>query len=256
MIHHSVTGTGPDVVLLHGVGLDHRMWQRCVPELTAGHRVIRVDLRGHGASPPAHPGTSLADLADDVVEALDDIGAERVHLVGFSLGALVAAHLAAHHPSRIATLSLVSSVAQRTPRERAAVVRRLEAARGDPAVTTDAAVDRWFGPEWRQAEPDLVKEIRNTLLANDPTSYLACYTVFATGDEEVGQLLGRITAPTLAITGSEDPGSTPDMSRRLASAVPDAWVRIVEGARHLLPLERPHALSAALTEHFENCPPR
>ncbi|WP_246113339.1 alpha/beta fold hydrolase [Streptomyces montanus] len=255
MIHHSVTGTGPDVVLLHGVGLDHRMWQRCVPELPAGHRVIWVDLRGHGASPPADPGTSLGDLADDVAEVLDHISAHRVHLVGFSLGALVAAHLAAHHPSRIATLSLVSSVAPRTPQERAAVVRRLEAARTDPAVTADGAVERWFSPEWRLREPDLVTEIRSTLLANDHASYLACYTAFATGDEEVGPLLGRITAPVMAITGSEDPGSTPAMSRRLASALPDARVRIVAGARHLLPLERPRELAAALTEHFERTTP-
>ncbi|MET9831563.1 alpha/beta fold hydrolase [Streptomyces sp. NPDC006385] len=255
MIHHSVTGTGPDVVLLHGVGLDHTMWRRCLPALAANHRVTRVDLRGHGASPPAEPGTSLAELAADVAEVLDHIGAPRAHLVGFSLGALVAQHIAAHHPARVATLSLVSSVALRTPQERAAVERRLHAARTDPAVTADAAVERWFDEAWRLREPDLVADVRRTLLANDHASYLACYTVFATGDKEVGPLLGRITAPALAITGSEDPGSTPDMSRRLASAIPDARVRIVAGARHLLPLERPRELTAALTEHFERITP-
>ncbi|WP_246204523.1 alpha/beta fold hydrolase [Streptomyces tailanensis] len=255
MLHHSVTGTGPDVVLLHGVGLDHTMWRRLLPELTTGHRVITVDLRGHGASPPAYAGTSLADLAADVVEVLDHLGASRVHLVGFSLGALVAGYLAAHHPARVATLSLVSSVAQRTPQEREAVERRLEAARSDPAVTADGAVERWFSPEWRQRDPDLATEIRGMLLANDHPSYLACYTVFATGDEEVAPLLGRITAPALAITGGDDPGSTPAMSHRLASAVPGARVRIVAGARHLLPLERPRELAAALTEHFERTTP-
>lgn len=255
MIHHSVTGSGPDVVLLHGVGLDHTMWQRCVPELAAHHRVTLVDLRGHGASPPARAGTSLGELAADVVEVLDHIGAGRVHLVGFSLGALVAEHIAACHPSRVGTLSLVSSVALRTPEERDAVVRRLRMARSDPVVTADAAVERWFDEAWRLQEPALVTDVRRTLLAQDQASYLACYTVFATGDEEVGPLLARITAPVLAITGSEDPGSTPDMSRRLASAIPDARVRIVPGARHLLPLERPRELAAALTEHFERITP-
>ncbi|RAJ56602.1 3-oxoadipate enol-lactonase [Streptomyces sp. Amel2xB2] len=255
MLHHTVEGTGPDVVLLHGVGLDHRMWRRCVPELAAQHRVTAVDLRGHGASPAALPGTRLDDLAADVVDVLDHVGARRVHLVGFSLGALVAGHLAARHPSRVATVSLVSSVALRTEEEREAVLRRLEAARADPAATAEAAVERWFGTEWRRREPELAEEIRQTLLANDHASYLACYAVFATGDAEVGPLLEHITAPALAVTGGEDPGSTPEMSRRLAAAVPDASVRIVPGARHLLPLERPRELTAALTDHFERTTP-
>ena len=132
MLSHSVAGAGPDVVLLHGVGLDHTMWDRCLPALVEEHRVTTVDLRGHGASGPASPGTSLGDLADDVLEVIDAVGAARVHLVGFSLGALVAAYLAEHHRDRVATLSLVSSVALRTPEEREAVRRRLEAAAGRP----------------------------------------------------------------------------------------------------------------------------
>jgi (E)-2-((N-methylformamido)methylene)succinate hydrolase len=255
MLSHSVAGAGPDVVLLHGVGLDHTMWDRLLPALLEDHRVTTVDLRGHGASGPAAPGTSLGDLADDVLEVIDTVGAERVHLVGFSLGALVAAHLAGHHPDRVATLSLVSSVAQRTPDEQQAVRLRLEAAQADLDRTVDAAVERWFDDAWRQRDPDLVADVRRTMLGNDPTSYLACYTVFAVGDQEVGPLLADITAPTLAITGSDDPGSTPDMSHRLAAAIPDAHAVVVEGARHLLPLERPGELAAALTKHFERTTP-
>ncbi len=255
MLSHSVTGTGPDVVLLHGVGLDHAMWDRLVPALAEDHRVTTVDLRGHGASGPATPGTSLGDLAGDVLEVVDTVGARRVHLVGFSLGALVAAHLAAHHQDRVATLSLVSSVAQRTPREQEAVRLRLQAAQTDLDRTVDAAVERWFDDAWRQREPELVADVLRTMLGNDPTTSLACYTVFAVGDQEVGPLLGDITAPTLAITGSDDPGSTPDMSHRLAAAIPDAHAVVVEGARHLLPLERPDELAAALTKHFERTTP-
>ncbi len=250
-LSHSVAGAGPDVVLLHGVGLDRTMWDRCLPALVEDHRVTTPDLRGHGSSGPASPGTSLGDLAADVLEVLDAVGAERVHLVGFSLGALVAGSLAIGRPDRVATLSLVSSVALRTPEERESVLRRLEAAKADLPATVEAAVARWFDDDWRDREPGLVSDVRRTMLANDPESYLACYTVFATGDQEIGPALGDITAPTLAITGSADPGSTPEMTYRLADAVPDAEAVVVEGARHLLPLERPHELVAALTKHFE-----
>jgi pimeloyl-ACP methyl ester carboxylesterase len=251
MLDYSVAGAGPDVVLLHGVGLDRTLWDRCLPALVEDHRVTTVDLRGHGSSVPASVGTSLGDLADDVLEVMDTVGAARPHLVGFSLGALVAALLAVRLRDRVATLSLVSSVALRTPEERRSVLLRLEAATIDLRGTVDAAVDRWFDEEWREREPDLVADVRRTMLANDQASYLACYTVFANGDAEVGPLLGDITAPTLAITGSADPGSTPEMAHRLADAIPGTEAVIVEGARHLLPLERPHELVAALTKHFE-----
>jgi 3-oxoadipate enol-lactonase len=255
LLDRSVTGTGPDVVLLHGVGLDRSMWDRCVPRLARSYRVTAVDLRGHGRSGAAATGTTLADLAADVVEVLDDVGAGRVHLVGFSLGALVAQYVAATRPERVTTLALVSSVAQRTADERAAVQLRLQAATDDLGKTVDAAVERWFDADWQRREPGLVDAVRATMLANDPESYLACYTVFAGGDAEVGPLLGRITAPTLAVTGSDDPGSTPDMSHRLAAAIPGARAEIVPDARHLLPLERPRELADALATHFERTRP-
>ena len=250
-LEHTTTGQGPDVVLLHGVGLDRTMWDRCLPPLSEGHRVTTVDLRGHGRSGPAAPGTTLTDLSADVVELVEELGDQPVHLVGFSLGALVAQHVAATRPELVATLALVSSVARRTADERASVERRLQAAAEDLEVTVDAAVERWFDPAWQRREPDLVSAVRRTMLANEPSSYLAAYHVFASGDLETGPLLGTISAPTLAITGSEDPGSTPEMAHRLAEAIPDGRAEVVLGARHLLPLERPHELSEALFKHFE-----
>lgn len=250
-LHHVTVGAGPDVVLLHGVGLDSSLWARCLPELVEHYRVTTVDLRGHGSSPAAAPGTTLADLAADVVEVVSDIAATPAHLVGFSLGALVAQMTAATRPDMVATLAAVSSVALRTPGERRAVRSRLEVARADLAATVEVALSRWFDEAWRRREPELVEDVRRTMLANQPASYLACYAVFAEGDAELGPMLSRITAPTLVITGSDDPGSTPDMASRLADAVPDGRAEVVVGARHLLPLERPRELSQALTKHFE-----
>ena len=142
-----------------------------------------------------------------------------------------------------------------TPAERQAVLGRLEAARNDLPATVEAAVSRWFDAPWRHREPELVATVRRTMLANDPSSYLACYSVFAAADAQVGPLVERITAPTLAITGSDDPGSTPEMAYRLVEAIPDARAEVIVGARHLLPLERPRELTEALTKHFERTKP-
>lgn len=238
-------GHGSDLVLLHGVGLDRSMWQRCLPALATRHRVTVVDLRGHGASPAAAAGVTVGDLAGDVAALLDG----PTHLVGFSLGALVAQQLAVAHPESVASLTLVSSVADRSAQERSAVAGRRRLAAEDFAVSAQAAVDRWIGPAWRAREPALTEAVLGTLLRTDRASYLACYDVFATADAQLWPQLPRITAPTLAVTGSEDPGSTPEMSRRLAARIPGARATVVPGARHLLPLERPDDLTATILAH-------
>ncbi|GAA4623392.1 alpha/beta fold hydrolase [Actinoallomurus vinaceus] len=248
MIHHRTTGHGPDLVLIHGVGLDRSMWDRCLPELARHHRVTVVELRGHGRSPRAEPGITVADLASDVAE----VAAGASHVVGFSLGALVAQELALAAPARVRSLTLVASVADRGPEEAAAVRARLDRAAADFEGAARAAVERWFSDEWAAREPRRRREVLATLLANDRTSYLACYEVFATADRDLWPRLGEISALTLAVTGSDDPGSTPAMARRIASAIPRARSLIIPGARHLLPLERPAELCHAIRTHVRS----
>ncbi|QWF82983.1 alpha/beta fold hydrolase [Amycolatopsis sp. CA-230715] len=231
-----------DVVLLHGVGLDHTMWDRVSPGLAEHHRVHAPDLLGHGSAPDVESGVTLTDLAAPV----ERLGEGPRHLVGFSLGALVATRFALDHPGEVASLTLVSAVANRSETERAAVAARLAAARRDLPATFDAAVDRWFSPAWRAGEPELAQRIRAVLAANRAQSYLACYGIFARGDEELWPELPRLACPVLAVTGADDPGSTPEMSRALAERVPSGRARVVPGARHLLPLERPEAVADAV----------
>ena len=243
-----------DVVLLHGVGLDHTMWDRVAPGLAGdGHTVHVPDLLGHGTAPDAPAGTTLSDLAAPVADRLAGIG-RPVHLVGFSLGALVATRVALDHPDRVATVTLVSGVVGRTEAERAAVAGRLETARSDPAATVDAAVARWFSPGWAAEEPGLVARVRAVLAGNRRASYLACYAVFARADAELWPELPRMVPPVTAVTGADDPGSTPAMSEALAARVPDGRAVIVPGARHLLPLERPDAVRTAIGDRPDRTP--
>ena len=243
--------TGPaDVVLLHGVGLDHTMWERVAPGFGARHRVHTPDLRGHGAAPDAAPDTSLEDLAEDVADLVARLPG-RAHVVGFSLGALVATELALDHPGLVRSLTLVSGVANRSAAERDAVAGRLHAARADLDATYRAAVDRWFSPEWRVTEPELADRVLATLRANRPSSYLACYAVFGTADADLWPRLPDLHIPVHAITGADDPGSTPSMAAALATRVRNGRYTVVPGARHLLPLERPAAVVEAVLPQFE-----
>ncbi|MBU8807855.1 alpha/beta fold hydrolase [Mycolicibacterium goodii] len=236
---------GPTVVLLHGVGLDHTVWEPVTALLADRFVVTTPDLPGHGARPPAPADVTLADLADGVATAIPP----GSHLVGFSLGALVAQHLAVHRPDLVASLTSVASVCRRTPEERAKVLHRLDTAATDIAASSAASLERWYGGT--DVGADQIARTAATLQANDPDSFLNCYRVFATADEEIWPQLGRIEVPALAVTGSDDPGSTPAMTRRLAAAIPDCRAVVIPGARHMLPVQCPHELADVITAFLD-----
>ncbi|WP_306319808.1 MULTISPECIES: alpha/beta fold hydrolase [unclassified Streptomyces] len=231
----------PPLVLLHGVGLDRTMWEPVTALLADRFTVVAPDLPGHGARPPVRGDITLAELADGVAEHIP----AGSHVVGFSLGALVAQQLALLHPELTRTLVSASSVCRRTPAERAAVQARLRTAESDFAASTEASIERWYADT--TVPDDVVERTRATLAANDVDSFLGCYRVFANADAELGPRLGDITVPSLAVTGENDPGSTPEMTHRLAAALPDCRAVIVPGARHMLPVERPEAFADTLT---------
>ncbi|WP_395727072.1 alpha/beta fold hydrolase [Nakamurella sp.] len=233
--------TKPTIVLLHGVGLDHTMWQPVTALLADRYRVLALDLPGHGTNPPAPAGVSLDDLADAVAPQVP----AGAHLIGFSLGALIAQQLARYRPELVASLTSVNSVCRRTEPERAAVLARLAAAERDFPASVEASLHRWY--DGTGVAPELVRATRDVLLANDVDSFLNCYRVFATGDARIGPELSKITVPSLALTGELDGGSTPEMSRRLAAAMPHCRAQVVPGARHMLPVQEPEAFVTSIT---------
>ncbi|MFF8012256.1 alpha/beta fold hydrolase [Streptomyces sp. NPDC007929] len=237
----------PTVVLLHGVGLDHTMWEPAAALLADRFTVLTPDLPGHGARPPVPEGVTLADLTDGVV---DEIPAGS-HLVGFSLGALVAQHAALHRPELVATLTSVSSVCARTADERASVLDRLRTAEADFTTSAAASLRRWY--DGTDVAPEHVARTEATLLSNDVGSFLRCYRVFATADAELAPHLAGIAVPALAVTGERDPGSTPEMTRRLAAALPDCRAVVIPRARHMLPVEQPEAFVDSLTTFIGEC---
>lgn len=207
MTFHTVTqGTGDDLVLIHGVGSNLQSWDDIAEKLALRYRVLRYDLRGHGRSDkPAGPYT-IELFADDLKAILDCVGVQRAHVVGFSLGGLIAQAFALKFPRLPRKLGILSAVANKSPAEMQRLKKRADdLERFGPTATIEDALERWFTPEFREANPALIKERIATGSNNDPKAYAAAYRAFV--ETDLGPHLHKIQQRTLIMTGENDPGS-------------------------------------------------
>jgi pimeloyl-ACP methyl ester carboxylesterase len=235
------------VILLHGVGLDRTMWQAQAHLLASVRRVVTYDLLGHGESPRAGAATTLDDYVAQLARLLDFLRAQRAAVLGFSFGGLIAQAFALAQPARVEKLVLMSTVHERSPTQRQGVEGRLDKARSaGPQAIIEAAVGRWFSPPFIAGQPEVIGEIERRLRGNDPESFLAAYALFAKSDQGLADRIAGIAAPTLVVTGELDTGSTPDMARRMADAIPGAELEIIPEARHMMPVELPGEVGRSL----------
>lgn len=190
------------LVLLHPLGVDHRFWDPVVAALPDGTRdVIAPDLLGHGSAPLPPDGATVEDFADAVEKDL--AVHDRVHLVGVSLGGLVAQVLAARRPDLVDRLVVADSVAvypdamQTMWRERAATVRR-----DGLASVVEPMEALWFSEAFRRDRAATVAEVRRTLLAGDPEGYARTCEALAVADTR--DLAASIKAKVLVACGEDD----------------------------------------------------
>ncbi len=213
------TGTGRPLVLLHGNGETHRVFDRMVPALAANHRLVGLDSRAHGRSPRGDGPLTIARMADDVDEALAALGLRGVDLLGFSDGGNVALELAVRHPGRVARLVVVGANL---------VPAGLRATSIGPMRLAHAAARLVPHPRARALAERLA------LMTHDPHLTPAD--------------LAAVHVPALVVVGSRDV-VRPEHSRLVAASLPDARLATVPGAGHMLPVTHPGPL-ARLVEGF------
>lgn len=241
-------GTGPTVVLIHGTGGDGASnWDLVTEDLSKDHTVIRPDYAGSGQTVDDGRALTVNYLALQVMAAVDAAGLETYTLVGFSLGAAIAARIAADHPHRTAGLVLISGFSKLDPRlkmqfelwrdliasDREAMARLVLLTGFSPdalsswgfdgvdrAVQETIATQNWSGMA-RQVDLDLILDVTDTTT--------------------------KITAPTLVVGATHDHMVPPAHSRTLASSIRDAgYTELPTG--HLAPMERPDLTAAEIRE--------
>lgn len=250
---YNVDGTGPPLLLIHGVGARLDNWDGVAAVLARNFRVVRYDLRGHGKSSKV-PGPYALDMfADDAAALLDHLGIARAHVAGHSLGGMIAITLSARHPQRVDRLAVLSAAAGRTEDERRRVMERIALiASGIPGHHFKNSLSRWFTDEFRAANPELMEQYAARNRENDPACYAAAYTVLATGD--VAPDLKHVKAPTLIVTGEYDLGSNPRMSRFIHEGIGGSELRILPRLRHSILIEAPRTVAGLLEPFFQGRP--
>jgi 3-oxoadipate enol-lactonase len=249
-IHYSVEGRGPWVVLSHSLACNLSMWDEQAAHLAGHFRVLRFDTRGHGGSDaPAGPYT-LDLLADDLHGLFAELGIERPHFVGLSMGGMIGMRFALSHPGRLRSLVLCDTTS-RIPPEAAPVWRERIRTAGEQGMAplVEPTLQRWFTEPFYKSEKAMMARVGGMIRATPVAGYIGCCEAISRLDL-TGQL-GAIAAPVRIIVGEHDVGTPVAMSRTIQEAIGGSDLVVLPSASHLSNLEQPALFNKALSEFLQ-----
>jgi 3-oxoadipate enol-lactonase len=243
MIGYTAAGGGEasPIVFLHGVGSDRSVWRPQLEHFGATRGAIAFDYPGYGDSDPAPQGTTRDDYAAAILSAMRELGLERAHVCGLSLGGVIA--IAIHHaaPDRCASLILADTFAVHP--EGRAIYERSLAGSSDLPATAEARVDVLLA---QPADPHVRREVVETMSRIDPAAY--CIGAEAVWLADQRDRAAAIQVPTLIICGDEDRPTPPGLSRELHAMIHNSGLAMISSAGHLTNLEQPDAFNTLVGE--------
>lgn len=237
----------PLLILGPALGAGASMWDAVSDLLADEFRIQAFDHFGFNDAPVAHEAFSIGDLADAVVRLIDDAGAERAFFAGDSISGAIALELAHRHPDRVSAVASVCSVARKTGDPSMAPMAEGVRRDGTKSRAADVA-ERWFAPGAQEARGTEIAELVETLSAADDETY-ARY-LEALDAHTIGDRLGEVATPVLAVWSEYDTGDAEGKMRLIAEGVQRGTLVKIAGAGHVPPLEQPEATASALREFF------
>lgn len=249
-LHVDVDGEGHAVLFLHGMGCDATDWEPQMEVFCGTFRCIAVDHRGHGRSTrDVGAGLSLSGLAEDAVAVLDALGVDTAHVVGLSMGGMVAQQLALAHPGRVCTLSLLDTFSDPGPLGEGlgAMADSVEEAGID--ALAGAFEQLVFAAKTRSERSELLARFDHQFRANDASTLASDLRAIAGIDTH--ERLASIRVPTLVVVGAEDQLTPLDRAELLAKEIPEARLEVIPNAGHFTNLEEPDAVNGLLARQFD-----
>jgi len=269
-LYYEIHGDGDPLLLIMGLGADSNAWLFQVPEFSKHYRTIVFDNRGVGrSSKPPGPYTT-AEMADDTAGLLDALGIGRTHVVGVSMGGMIAQELALRHPRRVRGLVLACTYAEPNPeveRQRESLLAQFGARIGaagqievdpkaiDPMQFFEALMPLSFNPEFIEKELPKLVEVFSSALQYGFSMEAILGQVAAVTTHRTTDRLHRIQSPTLVITGDADRLVPPVSSEILAQHIPNARLVKIPGGSHGFNFETPEVFNREVLSFLADVSP-
>ena len=235
------------IVFIHGVGLNHKIWE---PQINVFENTfLAYDILGHGKTPLDKENLSFDDFSNQLINLIDELNIRRIHLVGFSIGSLIARNFASKYSDRLESLILLCSIFRRTEKQQQIVKDRFELAKKSKSLSKQA-LKRWFTDEYIEKNPSTYKKISSILEQNSMENFLKIYELFVNHKDD--EQFEKIKTKTLIMTGEGDIGSTPEMSINLSKVINNSNVKIISKGKHLCSIECADDVNMAIKKHIQN----
>ena len=247
-VHYADIGPrdGFPVVFANSLGTDLRVWDKVIPLLPEGLRIVTYDKRGHGLTDAPRAPYFMGDLVQDAAALLDFLRIKGCAFVGLSVGGIIAQGLAAERPDLVGGMVLSNTAAKIGTPERWQA--RIDSVRKDGiAAIADNILDLWFTKTFRETNPEELSIWKNMLSRTPVEGYVGCCAAIA--ETDLLESTARLTLPTLVIAGAEDGSTPPDLVRETAELVRDHEFHVIRKAGHIPGVEQP-AIVAELISAF------
>ena len=245
---HKINEKNP-IIFIHGVGLTKEIWE---PQINffKEYNTLTYDLLGHGKTSLKKSRVSFKDFSDQLLNLINELNFSKIHLVGFSLGALIARHFASEDSGRLSSLIIHGSIYKRTEDQKRVVNNRFEVAKTNRPGSKHSAIRRWLSEDFIKKNPNIYKKIYSNLEKNNPKDFLKCYELFVNYNDD-DSMIKKINVNTLITTGENDVGSTPEMSKNLSKMIQNSKFVEIRKGKHLCGIECANNVNITFKEFID-----
>ena len=221
------------LVFVHGVGLTHEIWKPQI-DYFKDYTALFYDILGHGKTPLKKTNISFDDFSEQLIKLINELNFQKIHLVGFSIGSLVARNFATKHNDRLQSLILLGSIYKRSEDQQKVVNDRFNLAKKNHTLSKQA-LKRWFTDKYLEKNPNTYEKISSILEGNNRENFLKVYELIVLHKND--ENFKNIKVNTLIMTGENDIGSTVEMSKNLSNVIENSQLKVIKNGKHLCGIE-------------------
>ena len=223
------------IVFVHGIGLNKEIWYPQI-EFFKSYNVITYDLIGHGKTPLNKNELNFQDFVKQLLNLINELEIKKIHLVGFSLGALISRHFASEYGDRLSSLNLHGSIYKRSIEQKRVVENRFELIKNSRSASKKSSLRRWLSEKFIKNNKEIYDKIYAMLENIDHKNLLKAYKLFVFYEDD-DDMINKIKANTLVTTGQFDVGSTIEMAQNLSNQIENSKYIEIKNGKHLCNIE-------------------